>query len=64
MNKKYLTKQPLVISGKLARRVLEIGLDRYLQSIEHTNIMSRYAGSIEISDDEFSEMLKELKEDK
>ena len=64
MRKKQLTKQALMVSGKLAKKVLEIGLDRYIQSIEHTTVMSKYAGSIDISDDEFSEMLQELKEDK
>ena len=64
MSKKHLTKQPLAVSGKLAQKVLEIGLDRYLRSIDHTTVMSKYAGSIEISDDEFSAMLQELKEDR
>lgn len=64
MNKKNVAKQPLTASGELAKKVLDTGLDRYLQSIEHTTILPKYAGSIEMSDDEFSAMLQVLEDDK
>lgn len=64
MNKKNVTTQLLVASGELAKKVLDIGLDRYLQSIEHTTILPKYAGSIEMRDDEFSGMLEALEDDK
>jgi hypothetical protein len=64
MSKKSLTKQPLVISGDHAKSALSVGLDKYLASIEHTASISKHAGSIELSDDEFNAMLQTLKEDK
>jgi hypothetical protein len=64
MSKKSLDKQPLIISGKRAKKALSVGLDKYLKSIEHTAIISEHAGSVEFSDDEFSAMLQALEEDR
>jgi hypothetical protein len=64
MNKHNVIKQPLASSPENAKKKLPIDLERYLEDPENTTIMSKYAGSIEFSDDEFSAMLQELKEDK
>lgn len=64
MSKKSPNKQPLIIAGKRVRKTLSVGLDKYLKSIEHTASISKHAGSIEFSDDEFSAMLQALKEDR
>lgn len=64
MSKKIARKKLLIISGDKAKKALTIGLDRYLESMEHQANLSEYAGSIEFSDDEFDAMLQELREDK
>jgi hypothetical protein len=38
--------------------------NRQIESIKHKGTMSKHAGSIHFSDDEFSEMLQTLKDDK
>jgi hypothetical protein len=64
MSKKISTKKLSIISGKDAKKALSIGLDRYLEMTGHKNKLSKYAGSIKFSNDEFEAMLQELKEDK
>ncbi len=64
MSKKNNRKKVLIISGKRAKKALEVGLDNYLQSIGYTSTFLEAAGSIEFSDDEFAAMLQALKEDK
>jgi hypothetical protein len=64
MSKKRVTKQPLLISGKRAEKALAVGLDHYLQSVGYKTAIHEYAGSIDFTDDEFSAMLQELKEDR
>jgi hypothetical protein len=64
MSKKCAMKQPLLISGNRAKKALAIGLDHYLQSVGYKTAIHEYAGSIDFTDEEFSAMLQELKEDK
>lgn len=64
MNKNNVTKQPLASSAENAKKKLLINLEYYPEDQENITIMSKYAGSIEFSDNEFSAMLQELKEDK
>jgi hypothetical protein len=64
MSKNNDRKRALIISGKRARKALEVGLDNYLQSIGYTSTFLESAGSIEFSDDEFAAMLQALQEDK
>jgi hypothetical protein len=64
MSKKNKRKKNLTISGNRAKKALEVGLDRYLQSIGHTSTFSQAAGSIDFTDDEFAAMLQALAEDK
>jgi hypothetical protein len=64
MSKKRVIKQPLLISGKRAEKALSVGLDNYLQDVGYKTAIREYAGSIDFTDDEFSAMLQELKEDK
>jgi hypothetical protein len=64
MSEKIAAKKLSIISGKEAKKALSIGLDRYLETTNHKNKLSEYAGSIEFSDDEFDVMSQELKEDK
>jgi hypothetical protein len=64
MNKHNVIKQPLASSPENAKKNLPIELEPYPTDQESTTIMSKYAGSIKFSDDEFSAMLQELKEDK
>jgi hypothetical protein len=64
MSKKVSSKKPSIISGKEAKKALTIGLDRYLEMTGYKNNLSKYAGSIKFSNEEFDAMLQELKEDK
>jgi hypothetical protein len=62
MSKKHFAKQPLAIPGKPIENILPGELKS--KGGVHMLIMSKYAGSIEFSDDEFSAMLRELEDDK
>jgi hypothetical protein len=63
MNKHNAIKQPLASSPDNTNRTMPI-CPYLITDHENTTIMSKYAGSIEFSDDEFLAMLQELKEDK
>ena len=64
MSKITKNKQPLIISGKRARKALKMGLDKYLQSIGYVSGFHSKDIGIDFTDEEFDAMIQTLKEDK
>jgi arylsulfatase A-like enzyme len=63
METKPVAQSSSVVPPHLSNEAPLQELDQHLAD-QQTSIMSKYAGSIEFSDEEFPAMLQELKEDK
>ena len=64
MGKVRKRRQPLIISGKQAKKAIRIGLDKYLQSIGYVSGFHCKDIGIDFTDEEFDAMIQTLKEDK
>jgi hypothetical protein len=64
MSQGHLANQVPKVPEKLSDAVSIKKIAHQVIGDEHKSIMSKYAGSIELSDEEFSAMLQELKDSK
>jgi hypothetical protein len=64
MNQSHLANQVPKVPEKSSDTVSPKKVVHQVLGNDHKSIMSKYAGSIEFSDEEFSAMLQELKDSK